>query len=1810
MFRQSHSRPGSQLLFKAVKQNDPSKLMDLVLLTHCDPRTIRNERQETLLHVACQRKDDKAIDMVRALVEIYQCNPFSRDEQSSTAYHYACLSGNLNVLCYLFRSKHYNYVNNDTLHPVHLKYLNRRESWEFNHELLVAAGKSGSVAMTRFFFMICKHESGIEDLKLNLYNDALNVLCKMIDSECTGHSLNNDNRVIKAAYEACCYGDLSVLKFYLEEVHVSMPCSKYSFLQSHQMDDDDRSMYASLLRAAYRLGNLHIARYITAVKGFDPLQNAGHRTCILESSDDFDTVTSGSLGSPGGFRYRSTFESSLHTAIRCGNMQAIEDMITQGIHYTNEDDTLLHSACISGKMEMVKIIVDQFKCSVNTCNQNGDTPLHVTCEWGHLAICLFLLEQQGCSIDVTNNCGHTPLMLAIKHNRLKLFQALLSRGASISLASASESDAENSLHLACSQKVSNFAFECLLKSKEVSLEYLNACDKHGDTPLFNACRTGNIEVVKCVISHTLCETLFVNKYTSETPAHIACRMKRLDILDLLLSRSLERPLTLCLNHQQKSLLHLACENDAEDIVEYLIQNQIDCGSNQDCYGHTPIHVAFMRGNTFIAKKLLESKVCKVTDVDRDNNTVLHYMCRNTLVNPDLLKVLIIEDAGNLLLSKINKDENNPLHFVCRNNGIQLLQLLLQHFCRDNLNTELCSRNRNGDTPLHLAFRCLRIALIHFLLNNAELAKGVLNAISMQNCRRENILHLAMEYFYNLKSPTYNCDGTLLRQNSYLIEVLVQSAIFKENEKTMVKILCQTDSDKYTPFQYILKGCDDDRDSSVIIRVLSYFVDSKSLSQESKQCILSVASSNGDTLLHLATAKSNYNVVKWLVEQQFFDPTSLNNSGESALHKIDWHTDNGEKIGLFLCHSGFDPHLLDNSGNSPLLNIVKSNVNFLAKFIDLKERYWKPELPVLRLNCEDTYYSQYYKQVMFLSKSLAWSTISPLALPLPHCLLIHLSDTHKLEMVSRAMGNHNETSLLDSFDNTVLHLCAVMILRDYHLPQTLLKVNANVQNCEGNTPLHIACKAGRNAFIETLIESHKCVESLSLKNREGKTPLYYLSDRRLIELLVLNGADPVHVSELQSVQHIKDAFEKAKKDHPLYPTVAALVLGNSKAGKTTLIKSLTRKYNWENINQPSIGQIKAECTDLSYKPTAGIEISEYRQSESDTTRILFYDFAGHREFHISHSNVLQNLLNYSSAESSDIPLIMFVIVVDIRSPDRLDQVSFWTNFINNCCRFSSVTAKPDVVIVGSHVDQYPERYRKIKKALDKRVDSLSHCFKYDYYATLLNCCEPHEHDLGKLQTVLTKCTAKLKKCEDLNARCHIIFAFIYQHFPNEPVKFSELQTKLNEQERSNSFPLCFTRATLISLLKTMHHMQHMLLIGPTTDQASCDFWILTAIARRSILGDIEGVLFAGEDFDKSMPKMIKSNTGVISSVVIKGLFPDVEYEMLQQFLVYSEFCKKIEDRKVLSLIENATINFECTDSKEEPKSATVQTISDSKPLTRSDESYLGTDVDYFFFPNFVKGEYVDWKQSRKFSYLSGWCLEVTDDTHFNALFLQVLLLRLTFQFATVSMPDSTLHRKCNIWKNGISWSIQGVEMLVEVIDQNQAVIVLVQCFEEAELKAVQLRSSVLKEISNVKAKHCPATKTKEYIIDHPILDENGSLVRPNIMIDICELATAICDGEHHVQSTTCQHHEIENLLCFEPYVCARREKLKELFDSEKEDNSITKEKLKRLLISDANVQSRHFHKLVDKLGEPVVYERLQELFDEFSIFHGRDPKVRS
>lgn len=151
--------------------------------------------------------------------------------------------------------------------------------------------------------------------------------------------------------------------------------------------------------------------------------------------------------------------------------------------------------------------------------------------------------------------------------------------------------------------------------------------------------------------------------------------------------------------------------------------------------------------------------------------------------------------------------------------------------------------------------------------------------------------------------------------------------------------------------------------------------------------------------------------------------------------------------------------------------------------------------------------------------------------------------------------------------------------------------------------------------------------------------------------------------------------------------------------------------------------------------------------------------------------------------------------------------------------------------------------------------------------------------------------------------------------------------------------------------------------------------------------------------------------------------------------------------------------------------------------------------FLFFPGLVNsgqpsGEM--WLRDESFVFYSGWCLQSAQShKFFTPRFLQTLILRLAFGFAVSRPPNggltssmSLFSRECTIWKNGLRWlNLDGVETFVEMVEDGNALLLLMRAKRGSELRGVSLRSALIQKILATKEECCPSMPTAEYMI-HP------------------------------------------------------------------------------------------------------------------------------
>lgn len=192
-------------LQRKIKDGDRSSLIKLLIDPKYKPNMILNDKNETMLHMACRNGH---LDIVRTLIEVYNCDLKVIDVFGNSPFHIACAYKHLKVVAYFCRflytipCAHVNFVGDTVLH---------------------VASKTGYLPMVRLIIERLFIRKMFEPFKLNMYEDSvffhlldandLKKLQPLVDIT----MLYNDSGY-NPLHVACVNGHLNIIKFFFTEL--------------------------------------------------------------------------------------------------------------------------------------------------------------------------------------------------------------------------------------------------------------------------------------------------------------------------------------------------------------------------------------------------------------------------------------------------------------------------------------------------------------------------------------------------------------------------------------------------------------------------------------------------------------------------------------------------------------------------------------------------------------------------------------------------------------------------------------------------------------------------------------------------------------------------------------------------------------------------------------------------------------------------------------------------------------------------------------------------------------------------------------------------------------------------------------------------------------------------------------------------------------------------------------------------------------------------------------------------------------------------------------------------------------------------------------------------------------------------------------------------------------------------------------------------------------------------------------------------------------------------------------------------------
>jgi hypothetical protein len=505
---------------------------------------------------------------------------------------------------------------------------------------------------------------------------------------------------------------------------------------------------------------------------------------------------------------------------------------------------------------------------------------------------------------------------------------------------------------------------------------------------------------------------------------------------------------------------------------------------------------------------------------------------------------------------------------------------------------------------------------------------------------------------------------------------------------------------------------------------------------------------------------------------------------------------------------------------------------------------------------------------------------------------------------------------------------------------------------------------------------------------------------------------------------------------------------------------------------------------------------------ETRSLSIYDLAGNRAFHSAHDTVAR----------SSIKSAMFVLVVNLCAAllDLKQTVSYWISFVQSqICAQSSSTSPvvlPYLLAVGSHADSVRskpdlEEREGIVRSLCRDARNLSFV---EYFR--VDCRYRDTPPLTQLWQQINAKHYRLKqKAPEITFCSHTLFIYLVSDCAKKPgLRLGSLVKAIE------SDPLSWKERFLPQTLEEVHEACSIIndrgLILFIRTQPLENSWIV--IDKDVLLRQVYGGVFAPRDFAEHKSLAV---TGVVPFSTLCSTFADlieakkIDPQLIVDFLVHMEFCREIREDDLLKLVTQAHTEY----GKER----------------------------HFLFPALTQQSPPhDLWQPHPDQYSCCWVLRCLDHHYLSPRFHQVLLLRLAFEHSEAVEPHKiaasspVLHQQCSVWRNGIKWTTDTSDVLVEVTDHS--VVLFLSCRSDVgkkgkELELVNTRAQLMKQILKAKSDFCGVIRTVEEFVPHPQYPVNI----PCTSVSVEKIAQAICNGNENVHTSPHHLEPVATLLKF-------------------------------------------------------------------------------
>ena len=431
-----------------------------------------------------------------------------------------------------------------------------------------------------------------------------------------------------------------------------------------------------------------------------------------------------------------------------------------------EGDTFLMNLIKNKKYDIAKKIIDKYDINFEICNNDGNSYLHLLFKDNDLEklydneLKLFfeltskIITKKPSFILHQNREGLTPYILAARAGcNSALFLMSLFYPPEIIEKFSSNTSALND---AC--------YFNKIKTVKFLIEYLN----------YDA----NKQIIQKENSSS--KKLF-NNYS--TPLHCAAKSSSLEIFKVLLKYGANPFIT---DSEKKDSISIALEHSDKNFLEYLFNSPFIIRNNYN-NSHLIHMVKNLNAEKFIISYINDNSIYRLGNIiDENMNNLLMLSCIKN--NPNITNLFINSDIE--ILAK-NELGNNVLHLCCYSNSLSCASEILSKISDDEINKLLCSQNKNGDTPLHIAseeglFSFVTLFLSYTYTNNKIFTKNNNNLSPIQQSIKYNNFDITLLFMKFYKLDIKDLENMLISDISFEFNNFINYYKKENSEKKKIE----------------------------------------------------------------------------------------------------------------------------------------------------------------------------------------------------------------------------------------------------------------------------------------------------------------------------------------------------------------------------------------------------------------------------------------------------------------------------------------------------------------------------------------------------------------------------------------------------------------------------------------------------------------------------------------------------------------------------------------------------------------------------------------------------------------------------------------------------------------------------------------------------------------------------------------------------------------------------------------------------------------------------------------------------------------